>query len=759
MANLANKYRPSTFEDVVEQGLVVKMIQKFCEDPDMNVRNFLLIGPAGTGKAQPLYSKVLTPNGFIEMCDVQLGTEVFTANGNVAKVSGIFPQGVRDIYEIELQDRTTIRVSDEHLNVCYWYNEHKKKREDFVLTTAELYEKFATYKRKLRMDVPTVDWEKHDLPIDPYLLGALIGDGSLSGNFGFSNCEPDVVAKVDGILRRDWNKCLKLRKGSNKDYFISNVDSTSSKYSFEFDSVIYNTLSDFQKMLMDNGYPKFCYLTLLNMAEDNNSVSLKQYPELRGRIKIHVNPNYHTWKSGDPLKNTLSSLGLLVKSSEKHIPKEYLFADRESRLNLLQGLYDTDGYTERGGATTYTTCSEQLSEDFAFLVRSLGIRDTVVDHLAKYKLNDDWIYTGNIAHDHNLKIPNELQYCTSVKHMGRHRSRQNPPLRNIVDIRYIGEEECQCIYVDHPDHTYISDGFIPTHNTTLGRIMAKTINGNGSSDIIEIDAASHNGVEEVRKIVEQSRTYPIGSKYRIWVIDECHSITSTGWQALLKVLEEAPARNVFIFLTTNPEKIPQTILSRVQTFQLSKISVDGISNRIKNIIELENSEGQNITYEDTAITYISKLANGGLRDALTLLDRVISYSTNITSESVMTALNLPAYDDYFLLLASYAKHDNETITKLIDKVYNSGVNFVKWFEGFHSFVTNVTKYIFMQDISATMIPAHYLDKVSKYGPKHSVVCMRLSNLLLKLIYDLKSTTYLQEVALTYLCVPQLPKKE
>ena len=89
---------------------------------------------------------------------------------------------------------------------------------------------------------------------------------------------------------------------------------------------------------------------------------------------------------------------------------------------------------------------------------------------------------------------------------------------------------------------------------------------------------------------------------------------------------------------------------------------------------------------------------------------------------------------------------------MIDKIYNSGVNFIKWFEGFHSFVVNIIKFIFLQDISATMIPSTYSEQLLKYGVNHSVICLRLSNKLLKLIYELKSTQYLQEVALTYLYI-------
>lgn len=291
--------------------------------------------------------------------------------------------------------------------------------------------------------------------------------------------------------------------------------------------------------------------------------------------------------------------------------------------------------------------------------------------------------------------------------------------------------------------------------TTSSRAVASMLN-KGEGEPIEIDAASHSGVDAMRDIVQQARSYPIGCKYKVFIIDECHSISSAGWQVLLKTLEESPAKSVFLLCTTNPEKIPATILSRVQTFQLSKISLDGINKRLTYILEEEKKEGRNITYAPEAINYIAKLANGGMRDAITLLDKALAFSEDVSSENVYKALNLPSYDDYFLLLNAVAKKDNKNIAEIIHKVYNSGVNFTKWFEGFHAFICNIVKYIFLQDINATMIPAHYQDKISNYGVAHSTLCLKLAAKLLKLNQELKGTQYLQEVALTYLCTP--PKK-
>lgn len=286
--------------------------------------------------------------------------------------------------------------------------------------------------------------------------------------------------------------------------------------------------------------------------------------------------------------------------------------------------------------------------------------------------------------------------------------------------------------------------------TTICRIIANMIN-KGKGEPIEIDAASHSGVDAMREIVAQAKTYPVGCDWKVFIIDEVHAISSQGWQVLLKTLEENPAKTVFLMATTNPEKIPATIISRVQTFQLSKISLEGIETRLKYIIDQENSEGSNISYEDSAISFIAKMGRGGMRDSITLLEKAISHSKDITSKSVVDALGLPNYDDFFSLLQAYASKNNEKIADIVDRVYNSGINFVKWMTEFHSFVVNVVKYILLQDINRTTIPAYYQDKISKYNTSHSVICLKLANKLVSLNNELKTTQYLQELTLTYLC--------
>lgn len=136
-------------------------------------------------------------------------------------------------------------------------------------------------------------------------------------------------------------------------------------------------------------------------------------------------------------------------------------------------------------------------------------------------------------------------------------------------------------------NTYLFCGPAGDGKTTTARIFAKEIN-KGQGNPIEMDAASNSGVDDVRNISQQAQTKSFDSEYKVFIIDECHSISNTGWQAFLKLIEEPPAKSIFIFCTTNPERIPKTILSRVQRYDFRRISERGIVDRLKYILDKEN---------------------------------------------------------------------------------------------------------------------------------------------------------------------------
>ena len=171
-------------------------------------------------------------------------------------------------------------------------------------------------------------------------------------------------------------------------------------------------------------------------------------------------------------------------------------------------------------------------------------------------------------------------------------------------------------------NTYLFCGPSGDGKTTIARVFAKKLNG-GLGTPIEIDGASNNGVDNVRAIIEESKTRAIDSEYKVIIIDECHAITTQGWQAFLKCIEEPSPYTIFIFCTTDPQKIPVTILNRVMRFNLTRISTEEIKNRLLYISSVEGYTN----YQDSC-DYIARLSCGGMRDAIAMLEKCAGYSTS-----------------------------------------------------------------------------------------------------------------------------------
>ncbi len=251
-------------------------------------------------------------------------------------------------------------------------------------------------------------------------------------------------------------------------------------------------------------------------------------------------------------------------------------------------------------------------------------------------------------------------------------------------------------------HAYLFSGPRGVGKTTMARILAKALNcihgptadpcgvcencleikqGN-SFDVIEIDGASNNGVDNIRELRENVNFAPVKSRYKIYIIDEVHMVTTAAFNALLKTLEEPPPHIVFIFATTEIHKLPETILSRCQKFFFKKIPSEVVVDHLKHIVE---REGYGIS--EKALYQIARIADGSMRDAQSLLEQVISFSgvsgneLEISHEDALTILGIVPLESYMRLFSLIAAKDRLSIIEEIDRIISSGIDVARYSSG------------------------------------------------------------------------------
>ncbi len=239
-------------------------------------------------------------------------------------------------------------------------------------------------------------------------------------------------------------------------------------------------------------------------------------------------------------------------------------------------------------------------------------------------------------------------------------------------------------------HAYLFSGSRGTGKTSVARIFAKAINcedncdgspcykcntcinleQNNNLDILEIDAASNNRVDEIREIREKVKFLPTNGKYKVYIVDEVHMLTDSAFNALLKTLEEPPAHVVFILGTTEPHKIPQTILSRCIKFDFNLISQFELKKHLINILNAEN-----INFEDSALDLIVSSAQGSVRDMLSITDAVISLGENIVKyDDALRILGATDNEQLFKIADAINSKNIEDAFKIVDELINRGIN-------------------------------------------------------------------------------------
>ena len=370
-------------------------------------KHLVAYGAAGTGKAQPLYSKILTPSGWTTMEKIKIGDYVLTPEGKKSKVSGIFPQGKKHIYEIIFHDGSKTRCCLEHLweiNAPSGWNRRKVGSKKIVNTQYIIdflrEKEIRKSTTNISIDlVEPIETKNIDLPLDPYLLGCLIGDGCLTTNTPkFTTKDNSILEQLKYVLNE--NIKIKSCKGKNYDYNFIDISSRKNKY---------NSLT---KVLKDLG--------------------------LQGK-----------------------------KSYEKTIPSLYINSGTKQKLELIRGLMDTDGTVDsKNGTVSFSTTSEILAKPVQEIIWSFGGICKITSKIPSYtydgiKKNGRKSYNVWIT----VKNPKELFSLQRKKDLCRETYDKLQYRRKIKNVNYIGEEEAQCIMIEDEKHLYITDDYIITHNT------------------------------------------------------------------------------------------------------------------------------------------------------------------------------------------------------------------------------------------------------------------------------------------------------
>lgn len=299
-------------------------------------------------------------------------------------------------------------------------------------------------------------------------------------------------------------------------------------------------------------------------------------------------------------------------------------------------------------------------------------------------------------------------------------------------------------------HAYLFTGPRGTGKTSVAKILAKTVNclnikgfeacdkcvnctqynNKQFVDILEIDAASNNGVEEIREIKSKIDLIPSGGRYKVYIIDEVHMLSTGAFNALLKTLEEPPEHVIFILATTDPHKIPLTILSRCQRFDFKKIADSEIFERIKEVAKKEN-----IKIDEESLKEISVIADGGMRDALSLLDQASTYSDNITIEDIHQICGTIDNRILEVFVSNIIDNNYERVFEEINELNKTGKDFYKITEQIVLYLRNV--------LINNNIPNYFNDKNNydlKIDNETLILYIKQFN---QLLYEMKTATNLK----------------
>jgi type IV secretory pathway ATPase VirB11/archaellum biosynthesis ATPase len=462
-------------------------------------RTIIFTGETGSSKAQPLDAKVLTPTGWRCMGDLSVGDLVACPDGASAPITGVYPQGEKEIHRVTFEDGRSVECCDDHLwkvwnwKVVYETGKSHTTRETInngaqwaVLPLKTIRTWFEGKGRKgKRAAVPllepfAVELPPQDLPVPPYALGALLGDGHLAEVVSLSTADPFILERTMADLPE--YEARYVAEGAY-DYRLRMRDKNVHPTRMQVANAAADALPKMARTATRRGHAIECGGLILSVRAWAKRQGIN-YATLQNRLfrwrwpleeALGFVPRTKGQHTRSPLMLALEVLGLAgTRAHQKFVPEVYKRGSAAQRVALLQGLLDTDGAVCNGTHASFGSASERLAKDVQELAWSVGAIATITEHRTSYTYKGEKragrsSFRVSIVHpdvSSLFSLPRKVAMC-KPKAM-RHRLR-------IASIERVGLKPAQCIRIDHPDHLYITNNYVVTHNTTAAEACIRAI--------------------------------------------------------------------------------------------------------------------------------------------------------------------------------------------------------------------------------------------------------------------------------------------
>lgn len=494
---------------------------------------------------QPLDAKIVTPSGWTTMGELKIGDYVISRDGSPAEILGIYPKGTKDVFKITTADGTSTESCEDHLWFTKTREEIKRGKEGKIRTTKEIIETLYDKNGKPNHFLPRNEAVQYsgseELSIPAYTLGVLLGDGSIgnggNGHISFASKDLELVKKVEAQIESMGCK-LNYPTKNRIGYGIFSKDKLA--YSKTARPVLITNILTGEKKKYNRIGEVIKDFQNIKRGTLNSRCKEKRIID---NIKFEFMEVERRWQN--PIKNELHKLGLIGhRAWEKFIPESYKFAKIEDRIELLRGLMDTDGTIKKNGEASYTTTSLRLANDIIELARSLGGRATICkrDRIGKQsKAYGTIITTKRESYEFTISLPENINPFFISRKSLRHRcAYMHKPA--IMSIEKIEQKEVQCILIDHPEHLYLTNDFIVTHNTKQEKLgpWLQPIWDNleqivGSKETIEMMTDEYTGIIEM-EATAHVRGRSIANS--IMIIDEAQNMSVHEIKTLLTRMAE-----------------------------------------------------------------------------------------------------------------------------------------------------------------------------------------------------------------------------